>query len=350
MNMLILPPLGSSSFPDNEIDVGYNLPSNMTSYSTCLMGKLVPENPRDYDSDNEQAVTFTLLRIHELALRPAYLSGRDVQNHNNIPRIESRVIDYNFRECGYFGYRGMAPQGPSLMEMSNSKARAICDRLEDDEDKDIGDDGAVDIQGALTATEAKEGSDEGFATADEEEEEPEEEEPEEEESEDSSENLWGQCLECNDKGPLGLYCSRCEDKCLIYDGPCSPPGSSQEDEETSHDPFEWEFEENKKMWGTFFPKCGLSEEQVERIETTLLDHADEVGALYDIDEIITGSQGWMEKHDTMFPENKLTELEKMDILRVAVKTVREEVAEMCKRLYQVGKEERKDSIALSPIR
>jgi hypothetical protein len=58
----------------------------------------------------------------------------------------------------------------------------------------------------------------------------------------------------------------------------------------------------------------------------------------------------MEKHDTMFPENKLTEFEKMDILRVAVKTVREEVAEMCKRLYQVGKEERKDSIALCPIR
>jgi hypothetical protein len=57
----------------------------------------------------------------------------------------------------------------------------------------------------------------------------------------------------------------------------------------------------------------------------------------------------MEKHDTMFPENKLTELEKMDILRVAVKTVWEEVAEMCKWLYQVGKEERKDSIALSPI-
>jgi hypothetical protein len=219
----------------------------------------------------------------------------------------------------------------SLMEMSYSKARAICDRLEDDEDKDIGDDGAVDIQVALTVTEAKEGSDEGFAIVDKEEEEPEEEEPEEEEpeeeepeeeeSEDLSENLWGQCLECNDKGPLGLYCSRCEDTGLIYDGPCSPPGSSQEDKETSHDLFEWEFEENKKMWGTSFPKCGLSEEQVERIETTLLDHADEVGALYDIDEIITGSQGWMEKHDTMFPENKLTELEKMDILRVAVKTV-----------------------------
>jgi hypothetical protein len=79
MNMLVLPPLGSSSFPDNEIDIGYILPSNMTSYSACLMGKLVPENPRDYDSDNEQAVTFTLLRIHEFALRPAYLSGRDVQ-------------------------------------------------------------------------------------------------------------------------------------------------------------------------------------------------------------------------------------------------------------------------------
>jgi hypothetical protein len=61
MNMLILPPLGSSSFPDNEINVGYILPSNITSYRACLMGKLVPKNPRDYDSDNEQAVTFTLL-------------------------------------------------------------------------------------------------------------------------------------------------------------------------------------------------------------------------------------------------------------------------------------------------
>jgi hypothetical protein len=79
MNMLILPPLGSSSFPDNEIDVGYILPSNITSYRACLMGKLVPKNQRDYDLDSEQAVTFTLLQIHKFALRLAYLSGRDVQ-------------------------------------------------------------------------------------------------------------------------------------------------------------------------------------------------------------------------------------------------------------------------------
>ena len=84
------------------------------------------------------------------------------------------------------------------------------------------------------------------------------------------------------------------------------------------------------MWDIFFPKCGLSEEQIERIKTTLLEQAQEVGALYDIEEIITDSPGWMEQHDTMFPENKLTEVEKMDILRMAVKTVREEVAKKSK--------------------
>jgi hypothetical protein len=60
-----------------------------------------------------------------------------------------------------------------------------------------------------------------------------------------------------------------------------------------------------------------------------------VGALYDIEEIITNSPGWMEQHDTMFPDNRLTEVEKMDILRMAVKTVRKEVAKESKRLYQI---------------
>jgi predicted SPOUT superfamily RNA methylase MTH1 len=56
----------------------------------------------------------------------------------------------------------------------------------------------------------------------------------------------------------------------------------------------------QRMWDVFFLKCSLSEEQIERIKTVLLDQAQEVGALYDIEEIITDSQGWMETHDTMF--------------------------------------------------
>jgi hypothetical protein len=144
---------------------------------------------------------------------------------------------------------------------------------------------AVDTEVALVATEVKEGSDEEFATP--------EKDDEEEESEDLNKSLWGQCPECNNKGPLGPYCLKCEDTGLIYDGPCRPPGSSQEDEE-SHDPFEWEFKENKEMWDVFFLKCILSEEQIERIKTVLLDQAQEVGALYDIEEIITDSQGWLD--------------------------------------------------------
>jgi hypothetical protein len=135
---------------------------------------------------------------------------------------------------------------------------------------------AVGTEVALMVMKTTEGSDEGFVTAGE----------EEEESVDLSESLWGQCPECNGKGPLGLYCSRCEDTGLIYDGPCSPRGSSQEDKESCN-LFEWEFNENKEIWDIFFPMCGLSEEQIERIMTTLLEQALEVGVLYDIEEIIT---------------------------------------------------------------
>jgi predicted metal-dependent peptidase len=89
------------------------------------------------------------------------------------------------------------------------------------------------------------------------------------------------------------------------------------------------------MWDEFFPKCGLLEEQIDRIKTTLLEQAQDKGTIYDIDEIIADSPGWMEQHDRMFPEYKLTESEKMEILRVAVKTVQEEVAEKSKWLYQI---------------
>jgi hypothetical protein len=51
------------------------------------------------------------------------------------------------------------------------------------------------------------------------------------------------------------------------------------------------------MWDIFFLKCGLSEEQMKRIKVSLLEQAPEVGALYDIEEIITDSPGWMEQHD-----------------------------------------------------
>jgi hypothetical protein len=54
---------------------------------------------------------------------------------------------------------------------------------------------------ALMAMEIKEDSDEGFATVE-----------EEEKSVDLSEGTWGQCPECNSKGPLGLLCSRCKDR------------------------------------------------------------------------------------------------------------------------------------------
>jgi hypothetical protein len=43
----------------------------------------------------------------------------------------------------------------------------------------------------------------------------------------------------------------------------------------------------------------------------------------------------MEQHDTLFPEYKLKESEKTEILRVAVKTIQEEVAKKSKRLYQI---------------
>ena len=65
---------------------------------------------------------------------------------------------------------------------------------------------ASDFEVALMVTEAEAGSDEGLAAGNKE---------EEDESKDSSENLWGQCPECNDKGPLGLYCMRCEDTGMI---------------------------------------------------------------------------------------------------------------------------------------
>jgi hypothetical protein len=75
----------------------------------------------------------------------------------------------------------------------------------------------VDTEVALMVTETKEGSNEGFATEEEEEEEEEAEEAEEEEEKmvDLNESLWGQCPECNSKGPLGLFCLRCEDTGLI---------------------------------------------------------------------------------------------------------------------------------------
>jgi hypothetical protein len=102
------------------------------------------------------------------------------------------------------------------------------------------------------------------------------------------------------------------------------------------------------MWDTFFPECGLSEERVERVKITPSEQAQEVGALYDIDEMITNSPGWMEQHDTMFPEQKLTEAEKMEILNVAVKMVQEELAEKSKQIYQiqVRQEETKSDSAL----
>ncbi len=59
--------------------------------------------------------------------------------------------------------------------------------------------------------------------------------------------------------------------------------------------------------------------------------------------LLTCSYGWMEQHDIMFPEKK------MDILRIAVKTVQEEVAKKCKQLCQVQarrQEEMKDDSAL----
>jgi hypothetical protein len=62
---------------------------------------------------------------------------------------------------------------------------------------------------------------------------------------------------------------------MTYDRPCSSFGSSQEDDEDeeSCDPFEWDYEEAKEMWDDFFPKCGLLEEQIERVKATLLEQA-----------------------------------------------------------------------------
>jgi hypothetical protein len=57
----------------------------------------------------------------------------------------------------------------------------------------------------------------------------------------------------------------------------------------------------------------------------------------------------MEQHDKMFPEQKLTETEKMEILSVAVKMVLEEVAEKSKWIYQIQarQEEMKSGSALA---
>jgi hypothetical protein len=103
------------------------------------------------------------------------------------------------------------------------------------------------------------------------------------------------------------------------------------------------------MWDEFFPKCGLSGEQIKRVrKATLSELAQEEGTIYHLDEIITDSPKWMEQHDTMFPEYKLTESEKMEILRVAVKTLREKVAKKSRRLYQIQaqQEETKNTLAL----
>jgi hypothetical protein len=62
---------------------------------------------------------------------------------------------------------------------------------------------------ALMPMEIKEDSGEGFVTV-----------GEEEESVDLSKGAWGQCPECNSKGPLGLLCSRCKGTGMIYNGPC----------------------------------------------------------------------------------------------------------------------------------
>jgi hypothetical protein len=40
-----------------------------------------------------------------------------------------------------------------------------------------------------------------------------------------------------------------------------------------------------------------------------------------LEEIIADSPGWMEQHDTMFPEYKLKESEKLEILMVTVKMI-----------------------------
>lgn len=78
--------------------------------------------------------------------------------------------------------------------------------------------------------------------------------------------VWGQCYKCSDKGPLGHHCLRCEDMGMIYDGPCCPPGSDQDGDEDSRGDYTVELEEYHEMWMEFFPRCGLSEEQVGRID------------------------------------------------------------------------------------
>jgi hypothetical protein len=50
---------------------------------------------------------------------------------------------------------------------------------------------------------------------------------------------------------------------------------------------------------------------------------------------LTHLDGWSNMMITMFPENRLTEVAKMDILRMAVKTVQKEVAKKSKQLYQI---------------
>jgi hypothetical protein len=59
-------------------------------------------------------------------------------------------------------------------------------------------------------------------------------------------------------------------------------------------------QEAKETCDEFFPKCGLSEEQIKRIKAALSELAEEEGTIYDLDEIITDSPTkWMEQHDTV---------------------------------------------------
>ena len=106
-----------------------------------------------------------------------------------------------------------------------------------------------------------------------------------------------------------------------------------------------ELEENKEMWNTFFLKCGLSEEQVQRIESTLLERVHGEGAIYDLDEIVTDFPWWTKQHNEDFPRNKLADSEKKEILEVAVKMIQEQTVEHYRQIqrYQEGQEEMKDS-------
>lgn len=87
----------------------------------------------------------------------------------------------------------------------------------------------------------------------------------------------------------------------------------------------------------------MSEEQVGRIETVLLERAREVGALYDLDEIIVDSQWWMEKHDKMFPGSRLTEIERKEILTRAVREIEDRLRNNMLRLERMRRGEIDDS-------